>query len=236
MKSEMKISLQEVLEAPEPKRKKEFLRNIEKPQLSTYSFMLQQVSYIRKRVWILSAMISALAIFCAGYVGEEAIWIISSMMPFIALCAITESTRSATYGMAELEMASRFSLKSIVLARLGTIGILHLAVFCIVVPFVGNSALVPFAHTGLYLLVPYLLSSVLGLWAVRRFQEIDATYLCMMTSSIVCVLNIALKTMIEGYYRERKLIWWVIAGIYLMYKTWNEYKKTISKTEELVWN
>lgn len=236
MKSEMKNALKEAFEAPESKHKKEFLRNIEKPQISTYSFMLQQISYIRKRVWMISVMISALAIFSIGYVGEESIWMIASMMPFVALCAVTENARSVTFGMAELEMASRFSLKSIVLARLGTIGILHLAVFCIVVPFVGNSTLIPFAHTGLYLLVPYLLSSVLGLWAVRRFQEIDATYLCMMTSSIVCVLNIALKTMIEGFYGEQKFIWWVIAGIYLMYKTWNEYKKTISKTEELIWN
>ncbi len=236
MKPEIRKALQEAYEAPKPQHKKEFIRMLEKPQLSTYSFMLQQISYIRKRVWILSILISALAVVSISYVGKEAIWMIASMMPFIALCAITESARSVTYGMAELEMSSRFSLKSIVLARLVIIGVSHLMVFCILVALIGKNAVIPLTRTGLYLLVPYLLSSVLGLWAVRRFQDIDATYLCMVTSSIVCVLNIALKTMIEGFYEEQKFVWWVIAGIYLMYKVCNEYKKTISQTEELVWN
>lgn len=236
MKPEMRKALQEAYTAPMPQHKKEFIRKLDKPQISTYSFMLQQLAYIRKRVWMVSIIISALAIFSIGYVGQDSIWVISSMMPFVALCAITENARSVTFGMAELEMASRFSLKSIILARLGIIGILHFAVFCILIPFVGKSALIPFTRTGFYLLVPYLLSSVLGLWAVRRFQEIEPTYLCMVTSSIICVLNIALKNIIEGFYGEQKFIWWVMAGICLWYKTWNEYKKTISQTEELVWN
>ncbi len=236
MKPEMKKALQEAYEAPKPQHKKEFIRRLEKPQLTTYSFMLQQISYIRKRVWMISLLILTVAIWGTGYAMQDSVWVISSMMPFVALCAITENARSMTYGMAELEMASRFSLKSIVLARMGIIGILHFAVFCILIPFVGCNSLIPFARTGLYLFVPYLLSSTLGLWAVRKFQDIDATYLCMVTSAITCLLNVILKNMISGYYEEQKVIWWMVAGVYLFYKTWNEYKKTISQTEELLWN
>ncbi|MBE5877933.1 MAG: hypothetical protein E7290_13760 [Lachnospiraceae bacterium] len=236
MKSEMRKALKEAYEAPMPQHKKEFISKLDKPQLSTYSFVLQQTAYIRKRVWILSLFIVAVAIWGTSYVGQDSLWVISSMMPFVALCAITENARSMTYGMAELEMASRFSLKSIMLARIGIIGILHFAVFCILIPFVGSNSLIPFARTGLYLFVPYMLSSTLGLWAVRRFQDIDATYLCMVTSAIVCLLNVILKNIISGYYEEQKVIWWVIAAVYFMVKTWNEYKKTISQTEELLWN
>lgn len=234
MKPELKKALQEAYEAPEAKHKKEFLRKIEKPQMNTYSFMLQQVSYIRKRVWLLSIAVCVIALAGIGYVGENAIWMSASMMPFIALCAVTENARSVTFGMAELEMASRFSLKSIVLARAGIIGALHFVVFAILVPFIGKSSFIPFTRTGFYLLVPYLLSSVLGLFAVRKFKEIDATYLCMVTSAIVCVLNIALKSVIPEFYGERKFVWWVLVTIYLMYQTWKEYSQSISQTEELV--
>lgn len=234
MKPELKKALQEVYEVPKAIHKKEFLRNLEKPQMNIHTFMLQQVSYIRKRVWLLSIAICVAALISIGYVGEDAIWMSASMMPFIALCAVTENARSVTFGMAELEMASRFSLKSIVLARTGIIGVLHLGVFAVLVPFIGKSSFIPFTRTGFYLLVPYLLSSVLGLFVVRKFKEIDATYLCMVTSAIVCVLNIALKNIIPEFYGEKKFVWWVLVTIYLMYQTWKEYGQSISQTEELV--
>ena len=44
------------------------------------------------------------------------------LLPFVALLAVTEGTRSAVYGMEELELATRFSLKSVLLARLCLVG------------------------------------------------------------------------------------------------------------------
>lgn len=236
MKREMINALKNVYEAPSPLHKKEFIRKLEKPQLSTYSFMLQQISYIRKSVWFVSVIVLVFAIFGTRYAKQESVWMLSSMMPFVALCAVTENARSRTYGMAELEMASKFSLKSIVQARIEIIGLVHFVVFGIVIPFVGRSSLVSFARTGLYLLVPYLLSSTLGLWAVRKFQDVEVTYVCMGTSAIVCLFNIILKNMVSGYYEEQRFIWWLVAGIYLVFKTCSEYKKTMYQTEELIWN
>lgn len=236
MKPEIKKALQDIYEAPKPQHKKEFISSIQKPELNTYSFMMQQISYIRKRVWIISLAILVFAVMGTRYMQEDSVWIISSIMPFAALCAVTENVRSMTYGMVELEIAARFSHKSIVLARIGIIGIMHFGVFCIMIPFVGRGSLIPFTRTGLYLFVPYLISSTLGLWAVRRFQDIDATYVCMGTSLIVCLFNIILKNTIIGYYDEQKFIWWMIVGAYFFYKTWNEYRKTICQTEELTWN
>ena len=168
MKSDMKKVLEEAFAAPEPTRKKEFMRKINQPQISTFSFMLSQISYIRKRVWLVSVLISVLALMIAEYVGADCIWVIASLMPFVALGAITESVRSTTFHMAELEMASRFSLKSITLARLGVIGLLHFAVFCILVPFTCRNALLPLGKVGIYLFVHYLLTTVLGLVASRK--------------------------------------------------------------------
>ena len=75
---------------------------------------------------------------CVDYIGKDSVWVISSMLPLIALCAVTESARSKTYGMAELEQASRFSLKSVMLARMGIMSFLHFIIFITLIPFVGK--------------------------------------------------------------------------------------------------
>ena len=50
--------------------------------------------------------------------NSNVLWITAALLPFVALLAVTEGTRSAVYGMEELELATRFSLKSVLLARL----------------------------------------------------------------------------------------------------------------------
>lgn len=236
MKAYMKRILEEAFSAPEPKRKKDFLKKTGQPQISTFSFLLSQISYIRKRVWVVSVLIAVLAITSIHHVGQDCIWVTSAMMPFIALCAVTENARSAMYCMAELEMASRFSLKSVILARLGAIGLLHAVLFCTVVPFVGKNALLSFVQVGVYLLVPYLLTSVLGLAAVRKVRGKETIYICMGISVMVSYLNLLVREIIPGLYEKKQFIWWCIFAICLFIKAWSEYKKAIYQSEEMVWN
>lgn len=236
MKPDMKAVLEEAFAAPEAKHKKEFLQSVRQPQISTFEFMRLQASYIRKRVWLVSVLILVMAVMSAGFVGKDSIAVISAMIPFIALCAVAESARSEVYCMAELEMASRFSLRSIMLARLGMIGGFHVLILCVLVPFVGKSALLPFAQVGVYLSIPYLLTSILGLVAVRKVHGKEAIYLCMGISVVMSFLNLTLKEQIPGIYEGKWLIWWCILGVYLSVKVWSEYKKAIYQTEELAWS
>ena len=53
---------------------------------------------------------------------KDVLWIISALIPFIAMSILTENARSGIYLMAELEMAARFSLKSVILARMEILG------------------------------------------------------------------------------------------------------------------
>lgn len=242
MKSDMKKMLEEAFAAPQPKRKKEFLKKAGKSQISNLSFLLLQISYIRKRVFIVSAFISALALMSVDYAGSDCIWVVSAMMPFVALCAVTENARSATYGMAELEMASRFSLKSIILARLSVIGLLHFTILGVLIFFVGKSVGVlsgmgaVYLRTSVYLFVPYLLTSVLGLVATRRFHGKETIYMCMGISVMVSCLNFILKANIPVLYEEKQFLWWCVFLIYLVVKAGSEYKKAIYQTEDLAWN
>lgn len=236
MTADLKAILEEAFAAPKPKRKKEFLKKTGQTQISTISFILSQISYIRKSVWIVSVLFTVFAVISIHYLGQDCIWVTAAMMPFIALCAVTENARSATYGMAELEMASRFSLKSITLARLSAIGLFHFVILCILIPLVGKNALFPIVRIIIYLVVPYLLTSVLGFAAARKVHGKEAVYICMGISVMVSFLNLILKEIVPGIYEKKQFIWWCVFVIYLIVRMWSEYKKAIYQTEELVWN
>ena len=86
------------------------------------SFVLAQAAYIRKWVWVISViLLGALADIAARW-PREALWVAAGMMPFLALTAMQEHLRSSMYNMTELELSTRFSVKSILLARMGLLG------------------------------------------------------------------------------------------------------------------
>lgn len=236
MNYDYKTILQEAFTAPPPKRKVEFLKNRKQAPISTASFLKMQIFYIRKRVWMISVLVFVFAALGVEFVEQDCLWVAAALMPFIALCAITESARSVTYGMAELEMTSRFSLKSVLLARLGAIGLIHAVILCLLIPLVGNRGTIPLTQIGVYCLVPYLLTSVFGFMAVRKVHGKEAIYICMGIAVIVSYLNFIIKEILPQVYEQKQFVWWVAAMIYLSAKALKEYKKAFYKTEELAWN
>ena len=240
--------------APIPQRKAEFLEYLKKENvyrdntqrqdaqaakppkasIGIVTFMSSQITYIRKRVYLVSLLILALAVIAANYAGTDSVGAVAAMMPFIALCMVTESARSETYGMAELEMASRFSIKTIMLARFGTIGFVHMMLLCILIPVVVHSALISFIHAGIYLLVPYLAASVLECTAVRRFRGKEAISVCMAISVMVSVINTILRGLLLELFGSRQFLVWIGLAIYLAGRTVVEYRKMIYQAEEWI--
>lgn len=247
MKSNMEKSFskdiwEEVFSAPGPERKAEFLVYLEKENsrrsspaktsLKIGSFLLSQVPYIRKRVYLISLVVLAASVLAADYAGTASIWYIAAMMPFIALCMVSESARSEIYGMAELEMASRFSIKSILLARFGTIGLVHMILLCILIPIVRYSTLLSFVQVGIYLLVPYLAASVLEFVAIRRFRGKEAISVCMGISVMVSLSNYMLESLFKILFGAKHFIIWIVLAVYLTGKVIQEYRNIICRNEE----
>ena len=245
---------EEAFLAPTPQRKKEFLEylkkeavysektqrqkaqmeNPNKASIGIVAFILSQIVYIRKRVYLASLLILVLAVFAANYTRTDSVRNVAAMMPFIALCMVSESTRSETYGMAELEMASRFSIKSIMLARMGTIGFVHMISLCILIPVVRHGALISFVHAGIYLLVPYLAASVLEFAAVRRFRGKEAMSACVAISVMISLLNSILKELLQILFGSKQFVIWFVLAVYLAGRTVVEYKKMIYQAEEWI--
>ena len=231
----MKKMLETAYEAPEPLRKEKFLRKLPKAQISHTEFMLLQAAYMKKWVWVVSVLVLGIALKGASFLERNMLWFFSALMPFIALTVTTENTRSAAYGMEELEMASRFSLRSVALARMGILGGVHFVLICCLIPVSLQNQIYGPLQAGVYLTVPYLLTVIPGLMAARHIHGKESGYVCAGIAAIVSVIFI-----IQGsngvVYREKLFSWWLAAFIVLIIMLGAEWHRTIKETEELAWN
>ncbi len=238
MNHQLKRNIQKAFAAPEPdqQEKARFLRSLPQPQIGMFRFILVQASYVRKLSWALSGLILLLALFCAYNISEDTLWVVSAFVPLLGLLAVTESTRSMTYGMSEFEMSTRFSLKSVVLARMSILGLINFAVIAVLTPLcrVGNEF--SLLQTGMYLLVPYLLTVNFSLWIARRVNGKETIYGCMCVAAIVSGINAGLHFVTDLVYQEIYIGWWIVLSVFLLIELAYELHCTIKRTEEYTWN
>lgn len=166
----LKEDLAKYYEAPKPERKQAFIRKMGVQKINLVHLVGMQAKYISKWVWIASVLFCGLtygiAYIMQGIIEEKHISMIFALLPFLVMLSITESMRSYRYGMEELELSTRFSLKSIVMARMFLLGIGNLAVLIFIGMLLGNKADL---HM-LYILTPYFLSAGGGLYIVRNVR------------------------------------------------------------------
>lgn len=236
MNKKLKVLLKQGLEAPSPVRKEAFLHRAPAPPVSTLSFLCTQAAYIRKWVWALSAVLFFIAIVGAGVLKKDILWTISAFMPMLALSLLTESSRSERYGMAEFEQASRFSLKSIVLARLGILGLENLVLLCLLVPFSFRNSGFGLLQTGIYLTCPYLLTSFLGVGVLRKSCGREAGYLSVSIAFFVSIGNLLLRQICPVFYESSALGGWLVAETVFAIGAAYQYYQIIRQKEELTWN
>lgn len=236
MNSNMKRLLKEFFEAPEPEKKREFIASLPSPDVSIMDFLLSQAAYIPKWIWSLSALIFVVALVGAGYLKKDMLWCVSACMPLLALAPVTESGRSQRWNMAELEMSSRFSLKSVLLARLGILGLADLLLFFLLLPLAWMNGGSSILETGVYMLCPYMLTVLLGLWASRIVHGRECAYLCGAIALGVALGNALLYQTIQGFYARHNFPYWVLAFALLSVGAVKQCIETIKQKEEPVWN
>lgn len=205
----LKQELKKVFAAPvpNPQEKARFLRTLPQPPIPMWQFLLTQISYLRKWVLVLSVLFLLPALWSSRHMNADTLWGICAMIPFLALLAVTESTRSAMYGMQEFEMSARFSLKSVLLARMSVLGLLDAFVICFLIPFYAAGCRLSLLQTGLYLLVPYLLTANSSLWFVRRFHGREAFYGSLCAAAFVSLLSCSLRLLADIVYQISYMHW-----------------------------
>lgn len=216
---------------PKPKRKREFLRQFTPPQTSLADVLLSQLGYIQAWVWLLSGSIYAAAALMLLAKSPYLLHMLSTCAPLLALTVVTESSRSVRCGMAELELSTRFSLKTVVLARLIPLGCIHpLGLLLLSFGFGRPLAAI------LYSAAPFLLTAFLGLSITRRYRSHEAQYACGGFAFAISLLTLFSHKLFAVLYEARHLIWWVLAVVILAAATGKLYKTILFETEELAWN
>ncbi|MFG6356265.1 MAG: hypothetical protein K1W26_05480 [Acetatifactor sp.] len=236
MKRKIKNALKQAFEPPRPLSKESFLQSLPLPRCGSHDFVMSQIGYIPLWVWGISLAVLLVALFSARYMKKDTLGILSACIPFVASCAVSESGKSMVCRMAELEKASLFSLKSVILARLGIIGTSHLLLLCLISPLAGAGNLSSTLRSGVYLLLPYLLTTWLSLVFSRKLHGKDITYLCMGTAIAVSGLCVISRIRLYSFYRPEIFPCWLGMSAALAALTALAYYRSIQRTEELSWN
>lgn len=237
MKNELREILKEIMEAPVPERKQEFLRHIEKMQtvtsrISYGKFVTSQFFYIGKWGWLISVLSFAGIYFVCAATDKKVLWAFSAMVPFLAVSFLAESLRSEVCEMAELEMATRFSLRSLIMARMEIMGFAHLLLLGLSV-FAGHWLEgMPLLSTGVYLLVPYLLTNTAGLYLARRVRGRECLYAVLAVAVVIAVIPQIARLL----YKEELFIWWLAALGILSVLVAKEWKRNMERWEEYTWS
>lgn len=228
----MKEQLKKLYEAPEPAGKRAFFRSMELQPLSIRNILGMQFFYISKWEWVLSVLLIGGTVILDRLYEQNVLGMLLAMIPFLAVASVSDSVRSVTWGMSELEMSARFSLKSIVLARMVITGIVNIVLELFLAFLAGGD----FCENILYLLVPYLVSAYGSLVLVRNIAGRDGVFACIGFGVLVGAAAGFSSLQFTWFYQTKYAGLWLMAVCFLVYLTYRESKRSIQKMEDIVWN
>lgn len=234
--TQWKYELQRAFSPPPPTGKRAFLRQTMHLQMSFPTFLYSQLHYIKKWVWLAAASIFAVGILGAAVLSLNMLWVISACSPVLAMTLLSERSRSERYQMEELELSTRFSLRSIILARFAILGLTNLLLLLLLLPvaLLNNTFSLP--SVGVYITTPFLLTVYLGLAITRTHRGQDGLYACWAVSFLVSLFVILSRIQMPFLYLDRHILWWLFALAALCIAIGKHFIAIIHQTEELSWN
>ncbi len=175
----VKKALKNAFTPPKPQGKDKFIKNINYPKMSYLGFILSQICYIRKRIWIFSLALLLITLGAVCVIPQDqkyAVWIVSAFIPFLALLTATEISRSNIFGMSEIEAGCRFSLPQLTGARMIILGACDLTVIPIIAVILGVSSPLGIIKTALYIFTPFFTVNGISLAILNRVKGFDGVY------------------------------------------------------------
>ncbi len=240
MNKKLKMQVKSAFQAPLPTKKNEFLDNFNFPKARYRNFVISQIGYIRKRNWLISLSLVMGAFLYFRYEHIEnltsVLWAISSILPFIALVAVLEISRSTSYHMSELEMSCKHSLSDIVLVRLGVLGSFNFTIFISLIFLLSKWSDYGIWRIGIYISVPFLLTCTLSLIILNHVKIRETSYICGGISCLVSVTNSVFVYQAETVLTEKYLILWGIVVFILLIVLIRQTMKLLKNMEELQWS
>ena len=232
--------LREICRAPEPERKEIFFQGLAErgltsgrpTSISHGEFILRQFLYIGKWVWLSSAVLLLFITWiCYGNNGNYPF----ALTPLLAAGILVETERSFRWKMAELEYTARFSLRSVMLARMFLVGAVETAGLLVVIWAVQPRFSYSFGRVFLYMMVPYLSASLLGSLYERKHRTDNgwgSIVICLLPSAFFAAAPYCLSSL----YEERFTVVWVVAFVLLIISLGSSVRRWITKMEEPAWS
>ena len=241
MNNEMIIAqMKELCRSKGPESKREFFIRLQaqgllhrRPVVMSHGeFLAVQLFYIEKWVWVLSGMLMLFTVLaCSRNTGNYPF----ALTPLLAVGILAETGRSYRWKMAELEYAARFSLRSIVLARMFLVGLTDTAGLLIVTAVVRSYLTYSLIRVFLYMMVPYLLAAFLGSLYERKKRTdagLGSIVICLLSSAVFAAAPIFMSSL----YEESLTIIWAAAFILLICSLAVSVREQMREMEEPVWN
>ena len=232
MERRLKEELMKYYEAPTPQRKQTFVRKIGVQKINLSYLIMLQMKYISKWSWFCSVLFCILTYGMAYTVEDKYVSVVFAILPFWVMISVTESMRSYRYGMEELEFSTRFSLKSIVMARLLVLGVGNLITLIVLSGILSSS---PNFHI-LHVMTPYFLTAGGGLYIVRNIRGSENTMYCFGLATLICVLELIMQWEYEEFFLQRYTDFWAVVCVAGVLFTIRESYRTIRMTEDFAWN
>ena len=222
MKNRRREQIREVFAAPEPKRRREFFRKIEIEPVSEAGIILRQFQYISKVSWLAALAVLCIAFYLKRFYSDSMLSITLSLTPFLALTNVFESMRSKYYGMAELEMSCRFSLKSITLIRMEIVGIENLIVGIVLALLIKETLFISIV----YLFTPYLLTTYGCLLLSRKSADREQIYF---SAGITLLISWFMLVTVNStrIYQTQYIGIWVCVIVVLAVMVVKEYRQVL---------
>ena len=232
--------LKEICSTSEPEEKKAFFQGLEDRGLTSRrpvvinhgDFLLRQFLYVGKWIWLLSAvLLLCITGICYGNTGNYPF----ALTPLLAAGILVETGRSFRWKMAELEYTARFSLRSVMLARMFLVGIVETAGLLVVIWVVRPWFSYSLIRVFLYMMVPYLAASLLGSVYERKNRSDNSwgsMIICFLSSGLFAAAPYCLSSL----YEERFSFIWTVAFILLVFSLVVSMRRWICELEEAVWN
>lgn len=244
MDKKLKSALYDAFEAQKPMRRDSFLKTLPYPKTTYREFFIDQLGYIGKRVWLLSAMIVLVGYLLAslsfpqifGWQDEiGTVWISAAILPFLSLITISELSRSDYYRMAEIEMSCKYSLYQIMLARITILGSANILLLIALLFLVQNFSPYGIMRIAIYLCVPYLLSCGLCLSILNRTRGREGLVYCATVSGLVSMMDGIFSNSILPIYSDSFLVWWLCLLVASIILIGIQIQKMLEQMEEKRW-
>lgn len=208
------------------------------------NILLSQMQYFPCSFWIVQAVTVTAVSFLVcrlGYLEVPLYYpftVLAVMIPFLLLLSVREISKSAVYGMWEIEQSSRCQLVKITAGRMVIAGLLDLFCLTTVLAVVSHHFQQSMFRMILYGIVPFHLSCACYLWTVMKSEKKDIAY-----HLIVCAICISVVLLLimkqEAVFESSMLAGWValyMFSVFLLGKTAQKYLQHEKKLGELAWN